>query len=185
VIYLLTCRGGKNALRLVLAFVLLANLPDFDFLPGWLVGQPNLFHRGASHSLFTALLVGLVIGIGARATGWERFLPAATLGFALYASHVLLDLFSVDYSVPRGFEVLWPLSGEHYLTDVGLFMNIEHSPFMEEFFASLLSEENLKAVVNEVVIFLPAVLLLWGLRGGGARRPARSGRRARRPAEET
>ena len=43
-------------------FIFLANLPDADFLPGILLGCPNLYHHGIFHSLGAALAVALVGG---------------------------------------------------------------------------------------------------------------------------
>jgi len=41
--YMALAGWKKWSIRLVIIFVLLSNLPDFDFVPGWLIGQPNLF----------------------------------------------------------------------------------------------------------------------------------------------
>jgi len=163
--YLVAGKPERGWLWVVILFILLTNLPDFDFLPGLVAGDPNLFHRGASHSLFMALLVGGIVGTLARASGRGRFVPAAVTGWALYTLHIVLDLFSVDYSIPRGFQLLWPWSRDYYIAPTGLFLNITRAYTVQGFFPSLFSSHNLRAVVNELVIFMPAVLLLWGLRG--------------------
>src|ERR1044071_7547790 len=36
--------------RVVALYLLAANAPDLDFLPGLIVGDPNRFHHGISHS---------------------------------------------------------------------------------------------------------------------------------------
>ena len=36
-------------------------VPDFDFLPGILIGEPGAFHHGASHSLTSAVIFGVVV----------------------------------------------------------------------------------------------------------------------------
>ncbi len=176
--YLLAGRRGKGAAWVLVAFVFLTILPDFDFVPGWLVRQPNLFHRGASHSLFLAVFAGLLAGLALRSAGKGRFVTGAMAGFFLYALHVVLDLFSVDYSDPKGFQILWPYSTNHYIAPWEIFPNIIRSGTGREFFSSLFNLHNLKAVITETILFIPPILLLWGLRGGltaDGRMPDRKG----------
>src|SRR3990172_11659995 len=45
------------------AAVIVANLPDADFLPGIMVGWPSRYHHGASHSIVAAMICALAIGI--------------------------------------------------------------------------------------------------------------------------
>ena len=51
----------KNKWLDAVFFVFLANLPDADFLPGLLLGFPNLYHHGIFHSLGAALAVSAAI----------------------------------------------------------------------------------------------------------------------------
>ena len=55
-------RAGARGLDLpvVLLFVLFANAPDLDFVPGILLGDPGAYHHGISHSLGFALMVAVV-----------------------------------------------------------------------------------------------------------------------------
>ncbi len=158
---------SKRSYLLVLFFILFANLPDFDFIPGWIVDQPNLFHRGFSHSFFMACMIGVTVGLIVRLTGRGKALTSATAVIFLCSFHIVLDLFSVDYGTPPGFKILWPFKDQHYIAPNVIFMNITRSPLPEEFFRSLFNTHNLKAVINEVVIFLPLLFLSWGLRGRG------------------
>jgi membrane-bound metal-dependent hydrolase YbcI (DUF457 family) len=152
---------------MIFSCAVIATLPDFDFIPGWLIGQPSLFHRGASHSILMAIVVGLTAGFVVKITRRRNFLRVATIVFVLYALHIVLDLFGVDYSQPGGFKVLWPFSDGYYKSSHGIFMNIKHSSTMEGFFGSIFSKHNLKAVIYEFIIFLPPVLFLWGIRSRG------------------
>ena len=47
--------------KLILLYVFAANLPDLDILPGFLMGLPNRYHHGISHSLGFAILAGMVV----------------------------------------------------------------------------------------------------------------------------
>lgn len=167
-VYLCLVERGKRALWLFVFCVLITNLPDLDFLPGWLAGEPNLFHRGGSHSIVVALVVGAVAGLVVKLTGKGKFMPAASAAFVLYGLHLLLDLFCVDNSAPRGFQMFWPLNDDYYIAPVAIFGDITRSPVAGEFFQSLFSAHNFRAIINEIILFLPLLMLLWGIRGRGA-----------------
>jgi hypothetical protein len=48
--------------RFTLGVTLLGGIvPDFDFLPGILIGDPSVFHHGVSHSFAFAVSFGVVI----------------------------------------------------------------------------------------------------------------------------
>ena len=164
--YLVLTGRRKRSLWLFLSFVLLSNLPDFDFFPGWMLGQPNLFHRGASHSLLLAMVIGVSAGVIFKIAG-GKFVPVAVATFLVYTVHISLDLFSADYGTPQGFQILWPFSDRYYIAPSVIFTNITRSPMVEEFVPSLFNSHNLRAVINEVIIFLPPLLLLLGLKGRG------------------
>jgi membrane-bound metal-dependent hydrolase YbcI (DUF457 family) len=89
-----------------LAFViLLANLPDLDMLAGLMLrGDGYVFHRGPTHSLLFAVLMGWV---AARAWGyWSRESSVSVLSCVLIIlSHVLAD--ALFTSSPISF--FWPL----------------------------------------------------------------------------
>ncbi len=167
-VYLCLTARRKGTLGLLVFCVLITNLPDLDFLPGWLTGEPNLFHRGGSHSILVALVVGVVVGLVVKLTGKGKFLPVASAAFVLYGIHLVLDLFCVDNSTPRGFQMLWPLNDDYYIAPMTIFDDITRSPVAAEFFQSLFSAHNFRAVINEIMLFLPALMLLWGIRGRGA-----------------
>ena len=169
---LLFQRRRRNTGRTLLLWMFLSILPDLDFLPGWLVGQPNLFHRGASHSLLLAILVGSGIGLVIKISGRGKFLPPAIVGIGLYALHILMDLFSVDSGVPKGFQVLWPFDQRYVYIPLGMFLEITRSSTGDGFFRSLFNSHTLRAVVNEMILFAPAIMLAWGLR----KRPLSAGR---------
>lgn len=162
--YLLFIRGKRSYLLLFL-FIVLANLPDFDFIPGWFANEPNLFHRGLSHSFFMIGVVGVLVGIVARLAGSRRSFLAAGSVIFLCSLHVVLDLFSVDYGTPPGFKILWPFSEDYFISPTVIFMNIIRSPVREEFIQSLFNTHNLKAIINEAILFLPLLLLIWSLQG--------------------
>ena len=168
-------RLAQKTWRNVLIFAVLANLPDIDFLPGFLAGQPNSFHHSFVHSLGFAIFVGLVGGL---IYYWRQRRNAAavaeqqktTPGFWPYMvaisvavfSHCVLDMFTVDGSEPYGMPTLWPLDTRYY--DVAdqwdVFAPIEKSDDSATFFQSLLQWHNFKVALREFLIMAAMIGLL-------------------------
>ncbi len=101
--------------RLLLFGVFCAVLPDLDVI-GFKLGiryADLLGHRGFSHSLLFALLMGL---FGAALAPWLRCSrPAAFgVGLAAVASHILLDAMT---NGGLGVAALWPLDKARYFLD--------------------------------------------------------------------
>jgi inner membrane protein len=109
---------GRGAIsgRLLAAGIAASALPDLDVI-AFLLGIPyaaEFGHRGFSHSLFFALVVGL-IGIGLapllKSTRWRTFLFLALAT----ASHGILDAFT---NGGLGIALLWPFSGERFFAPI-------------------------------------------------------------------
>jgi inner membrane protein len=99
--------------RLVVAAMVAAAVPDLDAFvyPIWHLPASSIYtHRGVAHSLFAAVVVGL---IAARFHQQLKVRPAVAglvVGAAM-ASHGLLDMMT-DYGLPVAY--LWPLSTDRY-----------------------------------------------------------------------
>lgn len=119
-----------------LAFAALGMLPDLDLL----VGQ----HRGPSHALAAAVIVGLLAAVLTR----RRQLSVAAA--AAYASHALLDWLGSDSSPPIGIMALWPISREYFESNLHLFQAISRRYWMPGFLA-----HNVRAVAWELVVLTP------------------------------
>ncbi len=148
---------SRNVWMNIFIFALLANLPDIDFLPGYLEGFPNRYHHHEIHSLGFAVLMGLVGGlVYLRMAGkfWAYFLPI----FFAVSSHLLLDLLTEDFSDPRGMMLLWPLNSEFYDVSWKIFKSVNKSNHAADFFSSLFTLHNLRVVLIELMIMLPLAL---------------------------
>jgi len=154
--------------------VLLAIAPDFDFLPGILVGQPALYHQGLSHSLGFAVVVSFGVAVayslqwGSLWADWGRF-------FLAYASHLVMDLFGPDARPPLGIPLFWPLSDVPYLAPLQIFWGVRHakstSTATGEWISALLSLHNLAAIGIEILVGLSVVGFLHYMQSVGASRP--------------
>jgi len=148
----------KNKWADVLFFIFLANLPDADFLPGLLLGFPNLYHHGIFHSLGAAMAVTAVLGmvfLRKKAQPW-RF---SALVFLVLSAHLLLDFFTRDFATPYGLPLFWPFTSNYYIAAHPIFINITRSAHSGNFFSSLFSSHNLKAALLEIALLGGLVLL--------------------------
>ncbi|MCP4117307.1 MAG: hypothetical protein GY737_18315 [Desulfobacteraceae bacterium] len=152
-------RNEMSGIRRWLLFgclVFLANAPDLDFLPGLLINQPNRFHHGASHSL--ACMAVLSLGGWFMCHSCLGELPGRILMPALLVasvSHIILDFFSFDGSVPYGVPLLWPFSAEYYVCSFPFFREVMRSGNSNAlFFQTLINENNLWEITIEFVFFV-------------------------------
>jgi len=122
-------------------------LPDIDSI-GFLMGVPygNLWgHRGMTHSLLFAVLVGLVVVVALRIRGRPVLLDAA-LATLVVASHGVLDAMTTG---GLGVEFFWPVDTRRY------FLPWEFIP-VTPLGAHMLSARGLSVLLTEAVLFLPA-----------------------------
>jgi inner membrane protein len=149
----------KNKWADALFIIFLANLPDADFLPGLILGFPNLYHHGIFHSLGAALAVATI-------TGWifflkkKRFWRFSVLVFLIFYSHLLLDFFTHDFAVPYGLPLFWPFSNRYYIAAQPIFSNIIRSKCSADFFPSLFNRHNLEVALREILVLGSLVVLV-------------------------
>ncbi|MGC1308914.1 MAG: metal-dependent hydrolase [Phormidesmis sp.] len=103
--------------------LLVANLPDLDFLPQLLTGI-NV-HRGPSHSLSAAFIVSTILAwVIQRARPQFSYKALFLLTFAIYGSHLLFDFFTAGGS---GIPLLWPFSAQPFISPFSVFPGVHHS----------------------------------------------------------
>ncbi len=146
--------------KMILLVVFVANLPDFDFLPGLLFGDPHMFHRHLSHSLGAAVVVGAMLAGFFQLRQMGSFKQCFLMFFTVYYSHVLLDFFGVDNTDPTGVPMLWPFSDQHFLSPFSLFMAVKKSNSSGDFLQSLFVAHNLWTLVWEFTVLLPFVAII-------------------------
>jgi membrane-bound metal-dependent hydrolase YbcI (DUF457 family) len=148
-------RGWPRAL----AYMAIANRPDADFLIGFVAGQPGRFHRGVSHTLVAAVVFGLLAAAFTRWRWRDRFLPAALMVAAVYASHLAVDGLTLDRRGPAGGQFLWPLSDAHIISPVTFFTEILiDGASRTGFLGTVLAWQTVPVLAREIVF--ASVLLL-------------------------
>ncbi len=141
--------------RAILLLGCLALAPDLDFLPVWLLGfDRGAWHRGFSHSLAFAALVGCLV-----AAAFGRRVRLAVICSLVLMSHGILDALT---TVGRGgVELLWPFSTARLRSD--LFELWE--PALGSSASTPFVMQLLHASAVELVMFLPpGLLVILGLR---------------------
>ena len=158
-VYKLSTKSNSDqSWKLLVLSIFLANLADFDFVPGVLLGKATLFHRGLTHSLVAPFLVGLAFGAGTFLLKKTSFFKAFLASFVAYGSHVLLDFFT-NYGVP----LLWPFSSTKFHSPICLFIDgdasIHKVSSFKEFFLWFLSPHAIHVLCFEMTI----VFSIWAL----------------------
>jgi inner membrane protein len=157
-----TTPGQRTSAGTLLAFAALAELPDADVL-GVALGIPDVGacgHRGASHSFFLAVVIGLATAVLARRFGWPvvRTAVAATLAVA---SHGILDACGEG---GRGIPLLWPLSDARFMSPWRLLPDAPRG-------LKMLSRPGLLDLAVEFTVFFPlTAFALWPSRPALLRR---------------
>jgi inner membrane protein len=139
----------------MLVSALLANLPDVDFLIGWVVfGDASRLHSGFTHSLLFCLAVAAAVGLASR---HAPVLPGFWRSLALLGSHLVLDVASGHIFRGPGYGVMlfYPFSMDRIRTPIALFWGPKRRSFAE-----LFGSGNLLGMLWELVIFAPLLLLV-------------------------
>ena len=151
----------RQYLPQLVLLVLLANLPDIDFLFGLATdANANALHRGFTHSLVAAFFVALAVSCVWRIAG--SFWRSATLYFLAYGSHLLIDLCTgkklgwnfTGYGIP----LFWPWA-EKFRSPLVLIVGVRHKDL-----PTLFSMGNVQLCLYELLTFgaiTAALLALW------------------------
>ncbi len=137
----------------ILLFAAFSILPDADLILVSLGVHDSgaVGHRGASHSLVTALVVGVACGMFARRLGVPAVRTAIAITIAV-GSHGLLDTVGEG---GRGIPLLWPFSDHRFLSPWRL---LPDAPRVEDF----TSHNGAVSLISEFCYFLPLMAyVLW------------------------
>jgi membrane-bound metal-dependent hydrolase YbcI (DUF457 family) len=157
----LAATNSESRSRLTLAVTLLGSIvPDFDFVPGVIIGEPAAFHHGISHSLpFAIFFAALVFLIVCRFENMKTAVPTGIVAGLVYASHLILDLVSV--SEGRGIPIIWPITTDRFGVNLQLLGHFQHGRLAQGIW-SVVRWENLPALTRELTVLgIPLLLLFW------------------------
>jgi len=153
-------RQEKKRWGRLLLYLVVANLADFDFIPGIVLGKPNFFHHGPTHSLGAALLVGLFFGLLLLVVKKENFWLNFFVFSGIYFFHIVLDYFAVDTTPPYGIPLFWPLVNDYFISPIQIFSDISRGSTNTTFFSGLFLKHNWFSVIKEILILTPILALI-------------------------
>jgi len=136
----------------ILGLLFVSNLPDIDILFGWIDGNPNQYHQGATHSLIfigmASLILGSIYALFHRGRGFQ----AGYLIFGILAVHLLCDMLGNDTCPPIGIPLFWPLNDMHIHSPVSLFGGVNRAADSRHFIGSLFCRHNAWVVLREIIM---------------------------------
>lgn len=148
--------------------VVVANLPDLDFIPGTLADSPVLYHRTIAHTIPAAIVCGVIIGAVLTRFG-RRFWEISFLGAFVYGSHLFADMIHFGGG-NAGIQILWPFSDAWYVIRTPLsnthneWLVFERGADSKGFLASFFSTNFLIALILQALLFLPLLIPAWWIR---------------------
>lgn len=158
---ILNRRASHYNFRELFLYVFIANLPDIDLALGFFVNDPSFYHQSIIHSFGAAVFAGLFISM--LHLKKDMFLKTFLIFFGIYYSHVILDYLASasDTSYPYGVTLFWPLNQDLYVFPVMIFSDIWRGKTNETFFSGLFNYHNFEAVLIELAIFLPLIIIVY------------------------
>ena len=145
----------------LLIIIVMANLPDIDFVFGAVQGNPNAYHHLWTHSLMFVLLIGGGLGWTFSRMIHSEMNRMVPLFILLILSHIVLDFLAVDRSPPYGMPIFWPFSKESFLSPITPFRDVIRASNTRAFLPRLFSLHNLWTVLKELGCLIP--VLAWAM----------------------
>ena len=143
--------------------VAMAELPDIDFLFGFLTNEPNKYHHGFTHSFMFVIVIGLLVAVVTSWRNRSQFGRHALLFTGAGISHIVLDSLAKDTTPPYGAPIFWPFTDKFYISPVIVFSDMHRASDSARFFPSMFTLHNLMTVTREVLILLPLIVLIYVL----------------------
>lgn len=156
-LYFALSRNRKFDAREFWLVILAANIADLDFIPGFFIGDPEAFHRTISHSLVVTLLFSLMVYVMLRLAQSGHSMRLSVLIFLGLLSQLAIDWLSFDDSPPQGVPLMWPFTGDYYMSDVHVFSHVRR----DNLFSVPVILHNLKAIAREIMIVAPVTFIVW------------------------
>ncbi len=156
-------RTRSGNLFALLTGAVFGSLADADFIVAALTTSPMWQHHYFSHSIPFALGTIPLCFLLFRTSRFRPFVKksqcvwrfACMLG-AVYSTHLLLDYFTQDSSIPVGIPLFWPFSHDHFIAPVEIFYSI-HRGSVENLFGP----HNRTAFLRELAVMAPVALIAY------------------------
>ncbi|MDJ0601916.1 MAG: metal-dependent hydrolase [Crocosphaera sp.] len=138
--------------RLIATAIIIANLPDIDFILGYLFYQDfNAIHRQFTHSFLVGFIVCIVIFYCLRCYKKISYSFLIWL-WGLYFSHVLLDMLAYDRYLPAGVQCFLPFTSNYFAFPISILGGLS-------FTGGIIQLNNFLTVLQEIVV-IPILYLI-------------------------
>jgi len=154
-------KGKKVNWKELLVFMVIANLADIDYLFGFVVGKPNYYHHQFTHSIGFSLIAAAGLALYSKFKYLTNYARTFILIFVLYVSHVLVDFFAKDTSLPYGEQLFWPFSKDYFVSSFSIFRDVHKADSSAEFFPALFNYYNFYTALTEIVIFGSILIITY------------------------
>ncbi len=148
-------RALRERKALLMGGVVLANLPDVDYVPGVISGEINAYHHLYTHTIGWVLVASaaawLVWRFATRAANFRDYLFV----LAVLGSHLALDWVSDDGRPPFGIMAFWPITGRFFISSRPVFWRL-----LKTEWADVFQWHNVGAVGVELLVCLPVLFLI-------------------------
>jgi membrane-bound metal-dependent hydrolase YbcI (DUF457 family) len=145
----------KSDWKILTLGLLLSIAPDFDYALVWIFKLSNEWHRGFSHSLAFALVLGVSVAFILKA---DR-IRSVLIFTAAAASHTLLD-YATSHTAEGGVTLFWPFSSRQFA--LGLTRGFEIS--LSESSSTEMIAHLVRSSVVELLVFGPVLLIVLMMR---------------------
>ncbi|MGH8659486.1 MAG: metal-dependent hydrolase [Gammaproteobacteria bacterium] len=144
--------------KTIALYIFLANLPDVDFLVGFLFyGRFNILHGEMTHNASFLIITSLLFATLCQ--DHSSLIRSFFTVFLLIGSHDLMDfLSSQNLGLQRAYGIafFYPFSQEKIGAPFSLFYGVRHKNLEQ-----LFSLENLWTIMYELCVFLPVLALIY------------------------
>lgn len=113
-------RIWKFPLQMVMV-IGLSLLPDLDILPAIIFRDMKSFHNSASHSVFVAIPVALLLAGAFHRTYRSSFWLWFLICLVSYDLHIILDALTAE----RGVMMFWPLTQSRFSSPIKIFYGVQ------------------------------------------------------------
>jgi inner membrane protein len=130
---------------LIILAIIIANLPDIDFILGYLFYHDfNAIHRQFTHSFFVGFWVCLIAFLLARINQKISYYWLVWL-WGLYFSHILLDMLAYDSYLPAGVQCFFPFSSAYFAFPISILGGLSST-------GGVIQLSNFLTVLQEIVV---------------------------------
>jgi membrane-bound metal-dependent hydrolase YbcI (DUF457 family) len=145
----------KSDWKILTLGLLLSIAPDFDYALVWIFKLSHEWHRGFSHSLVFALVLGVSAALIFKADRIRN----AFMFTAAAASHTLLD-YATSHTAEGGVTLFWPFSNQQFALGLtgGFEISLSQTSGME------MIAHLVRASVIELLVFGPVLLIVLTMR---------------------